>query len=150
MTWIHASALNIETKGLLIRGPSRAGKSQLVLALLDAAAEKGLFHSLIGDDRLNIYAQDGYVAASPHPLIAGMIEDRPHGIVQRPYLPTSHIHAVIDLDNKATSAIPAQVALQGPMHIILENIRLPCLTLNSQAPLAEMTAKVFTLLQSLS
>ena len=146
--WIHASALNIETKGLLIRGPSRAGKSQLLLHLLDEADRKGLFGSLIADDRLGLYVQDGFLAAKPHPLIQGMVENRPLGIIKRPFLPTSRVHAVIDI-------IPPHKlpSFSGDNHLLtainLEGVELPLMMVSQHSALAETTAKVFSLVLSL-
>ena len=55
---IHACALVIGETGVLIRGASGAGKSSLVLALLEAAAAKGLFARLVADDRVALRASE--------------------------------------------------------------------------------------------
>ena len=48
---IHASAVLIGPKAVLIRGPAGAGKSQLVWDLLQAAAQGALpFARLVADD----------------------------------------------------------------------------------------------------
>jgi serine kinase of HPr protein (carbohydrate metabolism regulator) len=148
VTWIHASAINIETKGFLIRGASGAGKSHLLLALLEEARQRGLFASMIGDDRIELFTDGSHLAARPHPLISGMVEDRPKGIVERPFLAASRIQMVIDI-NDATPLPRCDEIAPTLANICLEGINLPLLTLKRGAPLAETTAKVFSLIQSL-
>jgi HPr kinase/phosphorylase len=143
VTWTHASAVNIETQGVLIRGPSRAGKSQVLMSLLRESKSKNLFACLIGDDRLNLFTHTGFLAASPHPRIAGLIENRGVGIIKMPYLAASRIHFVVDLgikDEKLSCFDNATITLEG--------ISLPLLRVKRGTPLAEITAKVFSLVRS--
>ncbi len=52
---VHACAVLIGARALLIRGPAGCGKSQLALNLI-AAAQSGLlpFARLVGDDRIRL------------------------------------------------------------------------------------------------
>lgn len=50
---VHGTAAVVGEAGVLIRGASGAGKSSLALALVDAAAARGLFARLVGDDRIS-------------------------------------------------------------------------------------------------
>jgi serine kinase of HPr protein (carbohydrate metabolism regulator) len=49
---VHATALVVGTTGLLITGPSGAGKTTLALRLIALARSRGLYADLIADDLL--------------------------------------------------------------------------------------------------
>lgn len=74
--FIHANALIVGTKGLLLRGPSGSGKSALTLALIAQARQTNNFACLVADDRVQIEAVNGRLIARPHEKIAGLIEAR--------------------------------------------------------------------------
>ena len=60
MSSIHASAVLIGAKAALIRGAAGAGKSQLALALIEAARAGALpFARLVADDRALVEVQSG-------------------------------------------------------------------------------------------
>ncbi|MDB5593317.1 MAG: hypothetical protein JWM36_278 [Hyphomicrobiales bacterium] len=94
---VHACALVIGETGILIRGKSGAGKSSLVLALLDAAARRNLFARLVADDRVCLHMAGDRLLAAPHPAIAGLIEERGTGILSVPHESCVRISYVIDL-----------------------------------------------------
>jgi len=78
---IHASAVLVGARAVLIQGPSGSGKSQLALALLEAARNGMLpFARLIADDRADIEAVHGRLLVRPAPTLAGLIEVRGLGI----------------------------------------------------------------------
>lgn len=83
--YIHATAIAISEHGILISGPSKAGKSTLAEALIAAAGTAGLHAILIGDDRVGLRAEGGSLLVSAHPAIAGLIEQRGTGILHVPY-----------------------------------------------------------------
>jgi hypothetical protein len=79
---IHASAVLLGTirfgaKAALIRGPAGAGKSRLVLALLQAAAQGALpFARLVADDRAYIESRSGRLLVRPaEPLVVDLAAD---------------------------------------------------------------------------
>jgi HPr kinase/phosphorylase len=91
---VHASAVAIGGRGILIRGTSGSGKSSLVLQLL-TADEHGT--ALVADDRVDLRPQGGrLMAAVPH-LLAGLLEVRGHGILRLPYVSPVDIALVVDL-----------------------------------------------------
>ncbi|ACK49233.1 HPr kinase [Methylocella silvestris BL2] len=94
---IHASAIVIQEAGVLIRGASGAGKSSLALALIQTAANAGLFARLVGDDRIEVSARHGRLIARGHKAILGRIEQRGVGILERPYLSAAVIRLIVDL-----------------------------------------------------
>jgi HPr kinase/phosphorylase len=128
---IHASAVLIGTglvgtrlvgtRGLLIRGDSGTGKSQLVLQLIAAAADGRLpFARLVADDRLFVTAAHGRLIARAPPLLAGLIEIRGLGIRHLPFEPAAVIHLVVDLAAGAERMPPAAAT-----ETEIEGVRLP-------------------------
>jgi serine kinase of HPr protein (carbohydrate metabolism regulator) len=95
--FIHANALIVGAKGLLLRGPSGSGKSALTLALIAQARQANKFACLVADDRVQIEAINGRIIARPHEKIAGCIEARGLGLITLPYLEACVLHAIIDL-----------------------------------------------------
>lgn len=104
---IHASAVLIGARVVLIRGPAGAGKSRLALSLLHAA-ETGLlrFARLVADDRTFLAAAHGRLLARPAPELAGLIEVRGLGIRRLPYEPVGVASLVVDLAAAATERLP--------------------------------------------
>ena len=69
---IHASAVLVGARAVLIRGPSGSGKSRLALALLHAARQGLLpFARLVADDRAHVEAAHGRLLVRPAPALAG-------------------------------------------------------------------------------
>lgn len=91
---VHASAVAIGDRGVLVRGVSGSGKSSLVLGLIDRDPE-GTF--LVADDRVVLAALDGWIEAAPPEAIAGRLEVRGLGIVAVPYVSPCRIALVVDL-----------------------------------------------------
>ena len=59
-TTVHASAVLVGARAVVIRGPSGAGKSRLALALIEAARTGTLrFARLVGDDRVHLERPTG-------------------------------------------------------------------------------------------
>ncbi|HEY5083403.1 MAG TPA: HPr kinase/phosphatase C-terminal domain-containing protein [Rhizomicrobium sp.] len=76
---IHASCALIGRHGVLILGESGAGKSDLLLQLMDEGGR------LVADDRSELYAVKGRLCARAPKSIAGLIEVRGLGIVAQPF-----------------------------------------------------------------
>src|ERR1044071_4091796 len=95
---IHASAVLVGARAVLIQGPSGSGKSQLALALLEAARSGTLpFARLVADDRAEIAALHGRLLVRPAPALAGMIEVRGVGIRRVPYEAVAVVGLLVDL-----------------------------------------------------
>lgn len=91
MSLIHASCVRVLEAGILLRGPSGSGKSDLALRLIDRGA------MLVADDYTDISLEDGRAVARPPQRLAGLIELRGAGLMHIPWLPASELHLVIDL-----------------------------------------------------
>jgi len=89
---VHASAVLVGQRGVLIRGQSGSGKSSLTLALLAGDGCR-----LIADDRVRLRASGGRLVAAPPAELAGLLEVRGVGIVHRPYAAEAAIGLVVDL-----------------------------------------------------
>jgi len=101
---IHGTAIPIGERGVLITGPSGAGKTTLALTLIDHCRARGLFSRLIGDDRLLAMAHGGRLVCRVPATIAGLAEVP--GFIPRP-LPFEP-GGVIDLNVRLVP--PAEMA----------------------------------------
>jgi HPr kinase/phosphorylase len=93
---IHATAVTIGDRALLILGASRAGKSRLALALI-ARATPAMPIRLVGDDRILLHSVAEGLIACPHPRIAGFVERRGLGIVAMPWVAQAKLGGVVGL-----------------------------------------------------
>lgn len=94
---IHATAILLDGKGVLIRGPSGSGKSLLALYLLDVFGSRSKDAALVSDDRVDIELDGTKILLHAPATIAGLIELRGHGIVRRPYRTGVVLDLVVDL-----------------------------------------------------
>jgi serine kinase of HPr protein (carbohydrate metabolism regulator) len=91
MILVHGTTVALEGEGVLLRGPSGSGKSDLALRLIDGGAR------LIADDQTELTrVADGLLARSPA-SIAGRMEVRGVGILRVPTVPSALLRLVIDL-----------------------------------------------------
>jgi HPr kinase/phosphorylase len=119
---IHASAVLVGARAVLIRGPSGSGKSWLVLALLQAAQDRRLpFARLVADDRAHVEAVNGRVLVRPASAISGMLELRGSGIHQIEAEPVAVVGWVVDLGAEDAARMPENAAQEA----IVEGIKLP-------------------------
>jgi HPr kinase/phosphorylase len=88
---IPATAVAVNGKGVLLRGPSGSGKSDLALRLIDRGA------GLIADDIVAAEVISGKVVLTPPDSIAGMLELRGAGLAKFPYSSDVPLALVVDL-----------------------------------------------------
>ena len=94
---IHASAVLVGARAVLIRGPAGSGKSRLALELVQSGRSGALrFARLVGDDRVHVAAAHGRLLVRPAAALAGLLEVRGIGIVTLPYEPSAVIGLVVD------------------------------------------------------
>lgn len=119
---IHASAVLVGTRAVLIRGPSGAGKSRLALALLQAKEAGYLrFARLVADDRAHVEAVNGRLLVRPAPALAGLVELRGSGIHRVETEPVAAVGWVVDLAAPDASRLPEATAGQAE----IDGISLP-------------------------
>ncbi len=119
---IHASCAARADQGVLLLGPPGAGKSDLLLRLLDRG------YALVADDQVEI---TGTRATAPAAL-AGLLEIRGLGIVRRPF------RANVDL----VLAVTLGRAERLPMPCRYENIDLPMILVDPFAASAPIVIGV--------
>jgi len=138
---VHASAVLLGARALLIRGPAGAGKSRLVLGLLQMPDTRVAFARLVADDRTLLEAIHGRLLARPAPELAGLLEVRGLGICRLPYEPVAVISRVVDLAADDATRLPDDVARTTTVN----GIQLPRLALAATAdPLAVVVASLTT------
>jgi serine kinase of HPr protein (carbohydrate metabolism regulator) len=108
---IHASAVLVGAKAVLIRGPSGSGKSRLAWDLVQAGDRGDLpFARLVADDRAYVEAHGSCVLVRPAPQLAGMIEIHGLGIRRLANEPIAAIGWVIDLASPDAARMPPKEA----------------------------------------
>lgn len=91
MESIHATCIAVDGHGVLLRGPSGSGKSDLALRLIDGGA------TLVGDDYCSYALRDGMVVVCPQATIAGLLEVRGVGILRLAHAAEAVLRLVVDL-----------------------------------------------------
>src|SRR5215813_1648055 len=139
---IHASAVLIGARAVLIRGPAGSGKSRLALALVDAG-RGGLppFARLVADDRAHLAAVHGRLLVRPAEKLAGLIEVRGLGLRRLPFEPVAVVGLVVDLAAEDAERLPPAPARTTTLH----GISLPRLAVApGQDPLTRVLASATT------
>jgi HPr kinase/phosphorylase len=106
-TTIHASAVLVGARAVLIRGPSGSGKSRLALELIEAARMGRLgFARLVADDRTHLEVAGGQLLARPAAPLAGLIEVRGVGLLRLAHEPSAVVGLVVDLASQDADRLP--------------------------------------------
>jgi HPr kinase/phosphorylase len=104
---VHASAVLVGARAVLIRGPSGAGKSRLAFELIAAARSGGVrFARLVADDRVHLQAIGGRLLVRPAPALAGLIEIRGVGVRRLVHEAVAVVGLVVDLDAADAERLP--------------------------------------------
>lgn len=97
---LHATAVALGDKAVLITGASGSGKSSLALEMMARGA------TLVADDRVILSrSQHGVVLSCPGPL-SGMIEARGVGVLHASYRSPVALALVVDMDHAETDRLP--------------------------------------------
>jgi HPr kinase/phosphorylase len=109
---VHASAVLVGHRAVLIRGASGAGKSRLAFDLILAGRSGQIAQAvLVGDDRVHLEAQDGLLVVRPARRLAGLIEIRGLGIRHCDFAREAVVGLVVDLDAADAERLPPPDAL---------------------------------------
>ncbi len=88
---IHATAVALGSRAILLMGPPGSGKSDLALRLIDRGGV------LIADDQVMLLREGPRLLASPPDRLAGLVEMRGLGIVRRPFVRHRPVVLILDL-----------------------------------------------------
>ncbi len=137
---VHASAVLVGARAVLIRGPSGAGKSRLALELIEARRAGTLrFARLVGDDRVHLQSAGGRLLVRPAQALAGLIEQRGTGIVRLDYEPCAVVGLVVDLNAADAERLPEKNTIE------IQGITLPWLGVASgSAALPGVLARIIS------
>lgn len=99
---VHGTCVALAGVGVLFRGPSGSGKSDLALRLIDGGAV------LVADDQTRLAVEGGRLSAHAPEPIAGRLEVRGLGIVPVASVAAAPLGLVVDLvDADAIERLPA-------------------------------------------
>jgi serine kinase of HPr protein (carbohydrate metabolism regulator) len=134
---IHACCVAIGGRGVLIAGPSGSGKSDLSARLLDRGAV------LVSDDYTVVGARDGWLLASPPLNIAGKIEIRGVGIVERPFVADIPVALLVD-----AGSLPERMPEVG--NRLIDGVAVPSIALAALEASAPIKVEAALLLHGLA
>lgn len=102
---VHATAVALGGRGLLISGASGSGKSGLAMRLICLGAH------LVADDRVILEREpEGLRMRAPKPIL-GMIEARGFGLLAVPTTEAAPVSLIVDLDAKPAARLPEPAAI---------------------------------------
>ncbi len=90
-TLLHGTVVDIAGNGVLIRGSSGSGKSDLALRLVDRGA------TFVTDDQVLLATREKGVRAKAPLAIRGYLEIRGLGLISTPVTGSSFIRLIVDL-----------------------------------------------------
>jgi HPr kinase/phosphorylase len=104
---VHASAVLVGQRAVLIRGPSGAGKSRLAFDLILAGRSGQIAPCvLVGDDRVHLDTGGGQIVVRPAGELAGLIEIRGLGIRRCEFAGEAILGLVVDLSAADAERLP--------------------------------------------
>ena len=125
---VHASAVLVGNRAVLIRGPSGAGKSRLAFDLILAGRAGQIPPAmLIGDDRVHLEACGGQLLVRPARELAGLIEIRGLGIRRCEFAGEGVVGLVVDLASPDAERLPPPEALL----IWIDGVQIPRIPVGS-------------------
>lgn len=99
---LHATAVGLDGRAVLLTGASGSGKSSLALELLARGA------TLVADDRVILSLVADRVMLSCPERLCGLIEARGVGLLHAAYRSPAELRCVVDLDTAEDTRLPPQ------------------------------------------
>ena len=128
---LHASAVLVGARAVLIRGPSGSGKSKLARELIESARGNGSgFARLVGDDRVHLETASGRLLVRPAQALAGLLEVRGVCVLRVDHEPVAVVGLVVDLNAADAERLPEPER----QRIEIEGVVLPRLAVAAGAP----------------
>lgn len=126
MDCFHGVLLSMYGKGVLIRGESGIGKSEVALELM----RRG--HQLVADDRVDCYQIHNTIVGMPPSILAGMLEIRGIGIIDVPRmfganttLEKAKIDVVVELTPWNSNANYDRVGIEETKYQDILDVEIP-------------------------
>ncbi|NBK98162.1 MAG: HPr(Ser) kinase/phosphatase [Erysipelotrichia bacterium] len=126
MDCFHGVLLSMNGKGVMIRGESGIGKSEVALELV----RRG--HQLVADDRVDCYQVHNSIVGRAPKLLEGMLEIRGVGIIDvaRMYganttLPRSNVDVVVELTPWDSNANYDRVGIENTKYENILDVEVP-------------------------
>ena len=118
MLLVHGTCVDLDGRGILLRGPSGSGKSDLALRLIDRGAK------LVADDQVELRRHAGRLLARGPITLSGRMEIRGLGILSSPYVKEAALAGIVDLVTpQAVERMPE------PRKVVLLDVELPAVSL---------------------
>jgi HPr kinase/phosphorylase len=125
---VHASAVLVGDRAVLIRGPSGAGKSRLAFDLILAGRSGQIPQAvLVGDDRVHLETVGGQLVVRPARELIGLIEIRGLGIRRCAFAEEAIVGLVVDLSAADAERLPPPESLL----IRLNGVKIPRIPVGS-------------------
>jgi HPr kinase/phosphorylase len=125
---VHASAVLVGDRAVLIRGPSGSGKSRLAFDLILAGRAGQIpAATLVGDDRVYLQVAQGQLMVRPARELAGLIEIRGLGIRRCDFVEQAAVGLVVDLSAADAERLPAA----GALFTGIDGVMIPRIPVNS-------------------
>ncbi len=122
---LHGTVVDIAGLGVLLRGPSGIGKSDLALRLLEPCAAAPA--RLVADDRVMVKKEHGRLIASPPPPLYGLLEVRGLGLIRLEARKSIPLGLIVDLVAHCKIERMPDFAQS---RVLLEGVELPLLKIH--------------------
>ncbi|HYW62248.1 MAG TPA: HPr kinase/phosphatase C-terminal domain-containing protein [Bradyrhizobium sp.] len=125
---VHASAVLVGDRAVVIRGPSGSGKSRLAFDLILAGRARQIASAvLVGDDRVLLEAVQRELVVRPARGLEGLIEIRGLGIRRCDFALQAVVGLVVDLSAQDADRMPSP----EPLVCEIAGIKIPRIPVGS-------------------
>ena len=128
---VHASAVLVGNRAVLIRGPSGSGKSRLAFDVILAGRARQIASAmLVGDDRVLLEVVQSELMVRPARGLEGLIEIRGLGIRRCEFAEQAPVGLVVDLSAHDADRMPPPESLVCEIY----GIKIPRIPVGSAFP----------------